>query len=54
VRAALDYAIGEALDRGTAADCRSFFASCGIPVPLRGLDNRSPGGRVLIGPFGLA
>ena len=30
----LGYAIGEALDRITAADCRGFFASCGIPVPL--------------------
>jgi transposase len=31
---ALGYAIGEALDRITAADCRGYFASCGIPVPL--------------------
>jgi transposase len=31
---ALEYAIGEALDRLTAADCRGYFASCGIPVPL--------------------
>ena len=31
---ALGYAIGEALDRITAADCRGFFASCGLPVSL--------------------
>jgi transposase len=31
---ALGYAIGEALDRIKAADCRGYFASCGIPVPL--------------------
>jgi transposase len=31
---ALEYAIGEAFDRLTTADCRSYFASCGIPVPL--------------------
>ena len=31
---ALQYAIGEALDRITAADCRGYFDSCGIPVPL--------------------
>ncbi len=31
---ALGYAIAEALDRITAADCRGFFASCGLPVPL--------------------
>jgi transposase len=31
---ALGYAIGEALDRITAADCRGYFASCGLPVPL--------------------
>ena len=30
---ALYYAIGEALDRVTAADCRGFFASCQLPVP---------------------
>jgi transposase len=29
----LGYAIGEALDRITAADCRGFFVSCGLPVP---------------------
>jgi transposase len=31
---ALGYAIGEALDRISPADCRGYFASCGIPVPL--------------------
>jgi transposase len=31
---ALGYAIGEALDRITESDCRGYFASCGIPVPL--------------------
>jgi transposase len=30
---ALGYAIGEALDRITAADCLGYFASCGLPVP---------------------
>jgi transposase len=30
---ALGYAIGEALNRVTAADCRGFFASCGLPIP---------------------
>jgi transposase len=30
---ALGYAIGEALDRVTAPDCRGYFASCGVPVP---------------------
>lgn len=29
---ALEYAIGEALDRVTAEDCRGFFAACGIPL----------------------
>ena len=31
---ALGYAIAEALDRITAADCRGFFASCGLPISL--------------------
>jgi transposase len=31
---ALGYAIGEALDRITEADCHGYFASCGIPAPL--------------------
>jgi transposase len=32
---ALGDAIAAALDRITAADCRGFFASCALPVPLR-------------------
>jgi transposase len=31
---ALGYAIAEALDRVTAEDCRGYFASCGLLVPL--------------------
>jgi transposase len=30
----LGYAIGEALDRISAADCRGYYTSCGLPVPL--------------------
>jgi transposase len=30
----LGYAIGEALDRITAADCLGYFTSCGIPVSV--------------------
>lgn len=35
VRTALKvgYAIAEALDRITPADCRGYFASCGVPIP---------------------
>lgn len=30
----LGYAVGEALERITSSDCCSYFASCGIPVPI--------------------
>jgi transposase len=32
---ALGYAIGEALETITPSDCRSYFASCGVPVLLQ-------------------